>query len=223
MIQEKGYIVTKFLKETDFNHLVLELEKYVKKQLESLNIKVNDLRQYHESVNNDDLHYEVYQKLYKNGSSFEEIDFDTTIIETRISKLLKRKLVIRDDYYHDRKQIFIRVIRPKKNDVSPIHRDTWLDALKECGINLYIPLWGSNELSSIAVCEGSHKWENLVKENVKQFTVPKLKDNNIPLIRPNPKPNEVLIFLPKLLHSGLNNISHETRFSLEVRLYDSLT
>jgi len=40
-------------------------------------------------------------------------------------------------------------------------------------------------------------------------------------VRPNPKPNEVLIFYPKLLHSGLNNTSNETRFSLEVRLYEN--
>ena len=89
MIQEKGYIVTEFLKETDFNHLVLKLEKYVKKQLESLNIKVGDLRQYHESVNNDDLHFEVYQKLYKNGSLFEEIDFlaKSIVLESRAFEL----------------------------------------------------------------------------------------------------------------------------------------
>ena len=54
------------------------------------------------------------------------------------------------------------------------------------------------------------------------FTVPKLKvPYDIDLIRPNPKPNEVLIFYPKLLHSGLNNTSDVTRFSLEVRLYEN--
>jgi hypothetical protein len=219
-MKEKGYIVEKFLREFECNNLISELEIFVKKQLKSLNIKIDDLTQYHNVVD-DDIHYKVYKKLYDN-SFFDEIDFDVTIIEKRISEILNRKLVIKDDYYQDTKRINIRVIRPNKNDISPIHRDTWLDKLKESGINLYIPLWGSNEDSSLAVAVGSHKWVNLIKGKDEKFTVPKLKSPyDIPLVRPNPKSNEVLIFYPKLLHSGLNNTSNETRFSLEVRLYEN--
>jgi len=218
-ITQDGYVIKKFLSKKDFALLKTELEKFVKKHLKSLGIEIDDLTQYHNVVD-DDMHYKVYKKLYDN-SFFDEIDFDITIIEERISEILNRKLVIKDDYYQDTKRILIRVIRPNKNDMSPMHRDSWLDKLKESGINLYVPLWGSNENSSLAVTEGSHRWVNLVKDDVDKFTVPKLKvPYDIPLIRPNPKPNEVLIFYPKLIHSGLNNISNETRFSLEMRLYE---
>ena len=137
------------------------------------------------------------------------------------TEILNRKLVIKDDYYHDSKKINVRIIRPNSNDYSPVHRDTWLDKLKESGINLYVPLWGSNENSSLAVIKGSHKWVNLKKVEVDNFTVPQLvTDNTLNFIRPNPSDNEVLIFYPKTLHSGLGNYSSETRFSLEVRLYE---
>jgi|TARA_B100000287_G_scaffold377129_1_gene378744 hypothetical protein len=219
-MKEKGYIVEKFLREFEYEDLVSDLEIFVKKQCKSLNIEIDDLTEYHKYVN-DDTHYAIIKKIYDN-SFFDEINFNIKIIENRISQILNRKLVIKDDYYQDTKRINIRAIRPNKNDISPIHRDTWLDKLKESGINLYIPLWGSNEDSSLAVAVGSHKWVNLIKGKDEKFTVPKLKSPyDIPLVRPNPKPNEVLIFYPKLLHSGLNNTSNETRFSLEVRLYEN--
>ena len=129
--------------------------------------------------------------------------------------------MIKDDYYHDSKKINVRIIRPNSNDYSPVHRDTWLDKLKESGINLYVPLWGSNENSSLAVIKGSHKWVNLKRVEVDNFTVSQLvTDNTLNFIRPNPSDNEVLIFYPKTLHRGLGNNSSETRFSLEVRLYE---
>ena len=164
-MKEGGYIVEKFLRELDYDDLVSKLEKFVKKHLKSFGIEIDDLTQYHNVVD-DDMHYKVYKKLYDN-SFFDEIDFDITIIEERISEILNRKLVIKDDYYQDTKRILIRVIRPNKNDMSPMHRDSWLDKLKESGINLYVPLWGSNENSSLAVTEGSHKWVNLVKDEDK--------------------------------------------------------
>jgi ectoine hydroxylase-related dioxygenase (phytanoyl-CoA dioxygenase family) len=220
MMKEKGYLVENFLREFEHDILLSELELFVTKQCESLNIKIDNLTQYHKYVD-DDIHYKIIKKIYDN-SFFDEINFNVEIIENRISDILDRKLVIKDDYYQDTKKINIRAIRPNKNDMSPIHRDTWLDKLKESGINLYIPLWGSNKDSSLAVAEGSHKWVNLVKVNDDKFSVPKLKvPYGFPLIRPNPKPNEVLIFYPKLIHSGLNNTSNETRFSLEIRLYEN--
>ena len=219
-MKEKGYIVEKFLREFEYEDLISELEIFVKNQCKSLSIEIDDLTQYHNVVD-DDKHYQIIKRIYDN-SFFDEINFDIKIIENRISEILNRKLVVKDDYYQDTKRINIRAIRPNKNDISPIHRDTWLDKLKESGINLYIPLWGSNEDSSLAVAVGSHKWVNLIKGKDEKFTVPKLKSPyDISLVRPNPKPNEVLIFYPKLLHSGLNNTSNETRFSLEVRLYEN--
>ena len=129
MMNDDGYIVKNFLNKSDYDMLMVQIEKFVRKQFKSLDIKIDDLTQYHNIVD-DDLHYKVYKQLYDN-SFFDEIDFDVTIIEKRISEILNRKLVIKDDYYQDTKRINIRVIRPNKNDMSPIHRDTWLDKLKE--------------------------------------------------------------------------------------------
>jgi hypothetical protein len=96
-MKQDGYIVKKFLTKKDFILFKSELEKFVRKQFESLNIEIDDLTQYHNVVD-DDIHYKVYKKLYDN-SFFDEIDFDITLIENRISKILNRKLVIKDDDY----------------------------------------------------------------------------------------------------------------------------
>ena len=40
------------------------------------------------------------------------------------------------------------------------------------------------------------------------------------LVRPNPKPNEVLLFSPYLIHGGASNLNEDqTRISIEVRLW----
>lgn len=218
-ITRDGYVIKKLLSKKDFALLKTELEKFVKKHLKSLGIEIDDLTQYHNVVD-DEIHYKMVNRVYDNNY-FDVINFDITLIENRISEILNRKLVIKDDYYHDSKKINVRIIRPNSNDYSPVHRDTWLDKLKESGINLYVPLWGSNENSSLVVIKGSHKWVNLKRVEVDNFTVPQLvTDNTLNFIRPNPSDNEVLIFYPKTLHGGLGNYSSETRFSLEVRLYE---
>ena len=72
----------------------------------------------------------MVNRVYDNNY-FDVINFDITLIEKRISEILNRKLVIKDDYYHDSKKINVRIIRPNSNDYSPVHLDTWLDKIIE--------------------------------------------------------------------------------------------
>jgi ectoine hydroxylase-related dioxygenase (phytanoyl-CoA dioxygenase family) len=94
-----------------------------------------------------------------------------------------------------------------------------------------MPLWGSNENSSLPLVPGSHYWRESDIERTKagskvdgiQFTVPAVTATRYGLsaIRPNPAQDEVLVFSPYLTHCGGKNLSSEqTRLSLEMRFWE---
>ena len=149
-------------------------------------------------------------------------------LENRISELLSVPVQVFNPW--DKASVFhFRVIRPKAHDNNPLHRDVWLEDYADC-INLYIPVAGSNEHSSLTLIPGSHHWPESTIERTEagatvhgiRFNVPAVTkiypDHTI--IRPNPKPNEVLLFSPYLLHGGATNLNPDTtRISIEVRLW----
>lgn len=153
---------------------------------------------------------------------------DISLVEDHISALCGRRLVAKNPF--DDQQIFhFRVIRPRHGDNNPLHRDVWLEDYSDC-INLYIPIAGSNALSSLILVPGSHRWkESRLQKTVggavingQQFNVPAVSDiyGTYELVRPNPKPAEVLIFSPYLVHGGAANLNKDiTRVSIELRLW----
>ena len=149
-------------------------------------------------------------------------------LEERISDLLHTRVKVFNPW--DQQSVFhFRVIRPNSRDNNPLHRDVWLEDYDNC-INLYIPVAGSNENSSLTLIPGSHHWPESAIErtatgaevNGIRFNVPAVTKIYPPhdIIRPNPKENEVLIFSPYLLHGGAINLNpNTTRISMEVRLW----
>jgi hypothetical protein len=150
------------------------------------------------------------------------------ILEQRISAICRQQLIARNPY--DNQSIFhFRVIRPKQQDNNPLHRDVWLEDYKDC-INLYIPIAGSNENSSLVIVPGSHQWpESKIERTISgahinniKYNVPAITSINAPAeyLRPNPKENEVLVFSPYLIHGGAANLNDDrTRISIEIRLW----
>ncbi len=134
---------------------------------------------------------------------------------------------------HTGEKVFhFRIIRPLVTDHNPLHKDIWQDENRDA-VNLYIPLVGSNELSSLIVAPGSHLWTEDILERTKngavidnvKFNVPGLtaSKKDLQLERANPKENEVLIFTPYMLHGGAINLNQDTtRISVEVRLWRDL-
>ena len=126
-------------------------------------------------------------------------------------------------------EFHLRLVRPHRSDNNPLHRDAWLDRLRN-GLNIYFPVAGSTARSSLALLPGSHWWaEDQTSRthagavyNGTQYSVPALVDSAQPLhlLRPNPGPDEVLLFSPYLLHGGAVNLNDdETRISLEMRFW----
>lgn len=122
-----------------------------------------------------------------------------------------------------------RIVRPGISDFNPLHRDAWHGELKGC-LNLYIPIAGSNDNSSLCLIPGSHYWPEAQVErtrqgavmNDRQYTVPGLTrtDKPLALIRPNPTGRQVMLFTPYLIHGGAANLNPDTtRISVEIRFW----
>ncbi|MDB5234996.1 MAG: hypothetical protein JWR44_1989 [Hymenobacter sp.] len=151
-----------------------------------------------------------------------------SLLEARVSELCGRKVraynpALEKSLFH------LRIVRPHRSDNNPLHRDVWLPYLRN-GVNIYFPLAGSTTDSSLALVPGSHWWpENQTTRthegavyNGAKYSVPGLVDAAMPLtlLRPNPGPDEVLLFSPYLLHGGAVNLNEdETRISLEMRFW----
>jgi ectoine hydroxylase-related dioxygenase (phytanoyl-CoA dioxygenase family) len=96
-------------------------------------------------------------------------------------------------------------------------------------VNIYVPLFGSDENSSLKLQPGSHKWNEkdtmvttggaYFKHTNKKYSVDAIVSSKVPLdmIRPNPKENQMMIFSPYLIHGCAKNENDTTRFSLEIR------
>jgi hypothetical protein len=123
----------------------------------------------------------------------------------------------------------LRIVRPQRADHNPLHRDAWLPRYQDA-LNIYLPVAGSTVRSSLTLVPGSHHWpENAVERTAGgaiyhgvPYTVPGVLRPARPLdiIRPNPGPEEVLVFSPYLLHGAAANLNeNETRVSLEMRFW----
>ena len=153
---------------------------------------------------------------------------DIKILENRISEICQEKLEVKNPF--DSQSIYhFRIIRPNTNDNNPLHRDVWLADYDDC-INLYIPIAGSNEDSSLILIPTSHRWKESEIERTEhgavingvRFNVPAVTSINrdYQAIRGNPGRNEVLVFSPYLIHGGSINLHPaKTRISIEIRLW----
>lgn len=226
---DSGYTIQSLFPETiqtsfrdNANKLLIELWRQA-----LLNVAKNfSLEKYHQEAPTFEQHLAAveFTKLIE----VKHFPIDISILEKRISEICNRDLIVRNPF--DGQSVFhFRVIRPNQKDHNPLHRDVWLEDYKSC-INLYIPIAGSNEKSSLVLVPGSHRWpESIIERTVEgaeingiKFNVPAvtriLGDANY--IRPNPNDNQVLIFSPYLIHGGALNLNDDsTRISIEIRLW----
>jgi hypothetical protein len=153
---------------------------------------------------------------------------DPELVIARISELCGVPLCIKN-WMTGMEHWCVRIVRPFSTDNNPLHRDVWLDRLRNA-INIYAPIAGSNAESALPLIPGSHRWKESEIErtadgatvNGRAFTVPAVTGAKYPLapIRPNPGADEVLVFSPYLVHGGGANFNADTtRVSLEIRFW----
>jgi len=226
---KNGYIVRQLFSNLVFQKFEGETKSILLSLWEKSGLSIPkgfQLDQYHTLAFNQDLHLSAVEQTKLLSVS----DFPVPIseIENRISEICKTSLVAKNPF--DNQSVFhFRVVRPNSNDNNPLHRDVWLEDYANC-INLYIPIAGSNEFSSLTIVPESHHWpENKIERTQEGASIEGVKYNvpavtNISgeyeIVRPNPKPNEVLVFSPYLIHGGAVNLnSDQTRISIELRLW----
>jgi len=211
---------TAFFKQTQF--LLLQCWKQAGLLLE----EGFRLDQYHTVVQDFKTHLAAVEKTKL--LPMEDFPVQVQRIEERISEICKVSLKAKNPF--DRQSIFhFRVIRPNHEDNNPLHRDVWLEDYDNC-INLYIPVAGSNEQSSLILIPGSHRWpESRIEKtdsgaeiNGVTFNVPAVTaiSGIYEVERPNPSQNQLLVFSPYLIHGGAVNLNTDrTRISIEMRLW----
>lgn len=248
---ETGYTVQKFTSGYNF----LKIKEGITQVISDL-VKRSDgfpdenfsLEKYHEYVD-DAIHLKVAKRMHA-GWHVSKFPVDFKIIEDRISEMVGQrvsakakhinvvgnKIVESDDKNEpENATVFynfnLRIARPGGfKDNNPPHRDVWLDRLRNA-VNIYVPLSGSNEKSSLPLIPGSHLLkESSIERTAKgaylnevEYTVPCVISINRKrplLIRPKVMENEVMIFSPYLVHGGGYNLNKDkTRVSIEIRFW----
>lgn len=214
----KGYGIVQM---DDYNNF---LKVFIQKKIYDVLSYNIDIEKYHIYVN-EEQHKEILNSMpFKKYDTPEFREF-CEYLEAFMSQQLNDSVKIFND------DIWVRICRPNivsKEDFNPCHRDIYLDFYRNTA-NIYLPIVGSNENSSLLMQEGSHLWnENVTavtkdgayfKSKNKKYSVDAIVQSRIELnmVRPNPSINEVLIFSPYLIHGCSDNNNDITRMSLEIR------
>ena len=231
---DKGYKVVNFKKFLSHKRIIQYVEKYVKNLIEKhLNLKIKNfkLENYHKHVNQDS-HYKILKKISE-GIKFSKI-ISRNKLEKFMSETLKINVSTRNKKYKKKinpNVFLLRIIRPSKYDFNPPHRDVYFDRYRS-GVNICIPICGSNKKSSLPVFPYSHKLSESKIErtnlnsnfNHLKFSVPIVIKTSpyLNLIRPNPGKSEMLIFSSYMIHGGgINDNQDTTRVSIELRFWRS--
>ena len=228
--ENQGFkVVTAFIND-EFERLKKSLTQNIVDAIKAENIAFKEseftLAKYHEVVNTDHLHNQVIN-LTRNLEN-KDFDFNIDTLAQRFGDILGYRLTSWVEELQ-KSHIQIRISRPNSLDINPPHRDGYLSYWADI-INVWIPIEGCNENSSLPVCSGSHlipendilRTESKGAEiNGNIYYVPcilETKSGSIKMIRPNPKQGEALIFTPFLIHgAAVNNNKDITRVSLELR------
>ena len=212
---DEGY---KILDINDYGNL---LQRYITNEIGFITNKYIYLENYHNEITEEE-HIKILNSMpYKKNKCSDMNDF-CVYLETYISSIVNEPVKIFND------DIWVRICRPSSiSDFNPCHKDVYLDFYRNT-VNIYLPIVGSNEKSSLKIHPGSHKWSEsntiVTKGGAvikgKKYSVDTIVASKIPLnmIRPNPTQNQLLLFSPYLIHGCSDNGNENmTRMSLEIR------
>lgn len=238
---ENGFIIEQFHKEwlfqikSSIEHFIL---KQIRKHTKHKHLTSLKMEEYHKFVD-DQSHIRITNEfrggtLGFNGIDLSNLGLNYQILDNFINEKIKSNYKLScvfNLFGFKFKKFWIRIVRPNKKDNNPPHRDSHLRYfLIKDNVNIYLPLAGSNENSSLPLIPKSHlDTENLCivskspcYVNGVKFIAPCIVDRvgGLDMITPNPKEGEVMIFTPNIVHGGgINNNDDITRVSLEMRFF----
>ena len=223
------------LKNTEFDHngysnIIFDdynifLKNFITAEIKNIIKRDIDIEKYHSELTEEEHNKILHNMPYKTNHN-EDINNFCTYLKTHISNIVNEPVKIFND------DIWVRICRPSnisETDFNPCHKDVYLDFYRNT-VNIYIPICGSNDKSSLLIQPGSHKWDEnqtivtsggaYFKSTNKKYSVDAIIASKIELkmIRPDPKINEILLFSPYLIHGCSSNENLDlTRMSLEIR------
>lgn len=227
--EEAGFDVIDLFEKDEFNKLHQSISSTLKAIFAEVKIDIPanfKIQDYHRWVSSAAEHHKVISKT--RFLTKEDFDLDLDSIAARISKIINHPLGLKNPLLEE-EIIILRISRPNSLDINPLHRDGYLDLWQNV-LNVWIPIEGCNEQSSLPVAPASHFWnEKFILRtagkgasiNGLTYHVPGIAQykEDIKLIRPNPKVDQALIFTPFLVHgAAINQNKDTTRLSLELRL-----
>ena len=228
---DAGFSVEPFLAPADYDRLVAGVQALLVRRMVAAGLSVPDdfsMDRYHEVATTDAAHRAVSdQGPWCYGIA--DLPVPVEAINRRISEILEVRVATTPPHAEFPEHFCFRVVRPRSRDNNPPHRDVWLERLRNA-VNIYVPLAGSSARSSLPLVRGSHRWpESDIERTVEGarvngivYTVPSVVGAAHPLTleRPDPGPNQVLVFSPYLIHGGAyNQQADRTRVSLEMRFW----
>ena len=229
---------TNLLERTKFNaegHAIFPMKSHntflrqmVGLKIEELTSRHIDIEKYHQYIN-DEEHTRIINAMPWKKTESPEIQAFAEYMEARVSEILERRVKIFND------DIWVRICRPSSvtdTDYNPCHRDIYLDFYRNIA-NIYVPIVGSNERSSLAMQTGSHLWNErdivvtrggaFFPKTGKKYSVDAVLRSRQPLnmLRPNPAEDEFILFSPYLIHGCSSNENEAvTRMSVESRFIE---
>jgi hypothetical protein len=231
--QDKGFVVSPVLDEHSFELLCNGIRNLVSEALEKAGCNSPasdfDLERYHDYCPDQQTHLKVVDAL-RGRAWIANFPIDYRLLDEKISLICGKEVSCHVPGRIASGYFFVRLVRPYPAcDNNPPHRDAWLDRLRHC-INLYLPLAGSDDNSSLSVAPGSHFWSesNVPRTapdalvNGARFSVPSAVINGdvLNMTRPPVGRGEGMIFSPYLIHGGAVNFNKtRTRVSLEMRFW----
>lgn len=225
-----GYAVVSVFEIEEFKILKESIKKNIIKALHKQSIVFDEdnftLENYHKIVTTNEQHNKVID-VTRNLEN-KDFDFNIDALAERLGVILGYELTT---WVEELKKthLQIRISRPNSLDINPPHRDGYLSYWEDI-INVWVPIEGCNNKSSLPVFPGSHLiTENNIlrteskgaKINGNIYYVPcvlETKNGPIKMLRPNPMQGEVLVFTPYLIHGAGVNLNNDiTRVALELR------
>lgn len=231
----QGFQTFKFLDDTEFGDLVNGLNSSIKKIIESelgATVENFDLSKYHHVVKTDEDHFKVVSKT--RDLFPDDFNFPILSILDKFEQFLGFKLVDINPKDGAKVHIIVRINRPFSTDFNPPHKDIY-EAVDIGGyipqfINLWIPICGVTEKSSLPLANSSHllpesdifrTFDGGVVEG-KKYRVRVIKEwgGSNKLSRAKVDYGEVLFFTSHLVHGlAINEEPDTTRVALEFRLF----
>ncbi|HZG09354.1 MAG TPA: phytanoyl-CoA dioxygenase family protein [Allosphingosinicella sp.] len=227
---EDGYKVLPFLSEAEFAVLRSDISSVIEKILQSLGVDTAgfEMEKYHHYAADDAVHLGVVSRT--RDLFAEDFSLSMRALMDKIEGVTGFELTDLAPGTGARMHIIVRINRPGSTDFNPPHKDSYEDPERARFLNVWIPICGVTDKSSLPMAPGSHLLsEDKILRTMdggvvagKKYRVRSIAswDGRSDLYRAEVNDGELLIFSCHLIHGiAFNDQEDQTRVALEFRLF----